>query len=421
MRISPIHALDSSQLLRFNVFKFLAVSGFGPFEIYSLLFLSSTVVLRLVFGLILIFGMIFSILTGPFVGNLIDSYPRKRILSILLYLWIFSCLGAFFLWKTIPDTQEFIIPILLVFTDVTGGIFYSATRALQQTITPMGNYGKSNAYSEISGQLPSLIGAGTAIPFLLFIGPLYSPLLAVLFTVAGIILLRGMDEKFTPTHIGVRNMRREERTLRFVKTHLSEVLFFYFLNFTFIAVMIGNFLKPVFIVEILHGNAESISLSEIVYAVMGSTTGVILSLFHRGKSISILYLFIGIFGLGSLLIPISPDFAFFLAFQTLHGIGNPGARISRNTIIMHGVPPEMVGRFYAGIQLLSNITRLVLLVAVTAAISYTGPGLLIELTGVMVIAAMLISTVLYFTRTVVRDVFNSSDNNRWFMTNAGHP
>jgi hypothetical protein len=88
---------------------------------------------------------------------------------------------------------------------------------------------------------------------------------------------------------------------------------------------------------------------------------------------------------------------------------------------MHGVPPEMVGRFYAGIQLLSNITRLVLLVAVTAAISYTGPGLLIELTGVMVIDAMLISTVLYFTRTCVRDVFNSSDNNRWFMTNAGHP
>lgn len=408
MRRSPVHTFDSSQLLRFNVLKFLSVSGFGPFEIYSLLYLSSTVVLRLLFGLILISGMVFSILTGPYVGNIIDSYPRKKILGILLYLWIFSSLGVFFMWKTVPETQEFIIPALFIFTDVTGGIFYSAMRALQQTITSRGNYGKSNAYSEISGQLPSLIGAGTAIPFLLFAGPLYSPLLAVVFTAAGLILLQGIDEKFTPSHIGVRNMRREERTISFVRNHLSEVLFFYFLNFTFIAVMIGNLLKPVFIVEILHGTAESISLSEIAYAVFGSATGVFLSIFNGGKSMYRLYLCIAIFGLGSLLIPIAPDFILFLAFQSLHGIGNPGARISRNTIIMQGVPPEMVGRFYAGIQLLSNITRLVLLVAVTAAISFTGPALLIELTGVMVIAAMFISMILYFTRTGIRRIFDSS-------------
>jgi hypothetical protein len=339
MARSPIYGRGSSQLLRFNALKFLAVSGFGPFEIYSLLYMSGTAILRLVFGLTLILGMIFSILTGPYVGNLLDSHPRKAVLSSLLFLWILSSLIAFILWKTFPDLKEFIIPILFIFTDVTGGIFYSAMRALQQTITTAGNYGRSNAYSEISGQLPSIIGAGTAIPFLLFIGPLYSPLLAVIFTLVGLILLRNMDERFTPSYSSIKIMKKEERTIKFVKGHLTEVLFFYLLNFTFIAVMIGNFLKPIFIVEVLHGTAQSISISEIAYAAAGSATGAMLSIFNRGNSIVRLYLCIAIFGLGSLVIAFSHDFALFLAFQTLHGIGNPGARIHRDTIIMQGVPP----------------------------------------------------------------------------------
>ena len=404
MRKIGRRGIETGVLLRFNFIKFLSVVGFGPFEIYSLLFMSSTELLRIVFGGVLISSMVISIAIGPYIGTVMDSSPRKRIIRGLLSLWIIAFSAVAITWNLFPGLVEYIIPAAFVFEDVTGGVFFSSMRALQQTITTDGNYVRSNAFSEISGQLPTVVGAATAIPVLLILGPKFTPVLAVTAMIGPILILKNLEERFTPSVGRARDMGRQDRTIGFIRKHLSEVLFFYLLNFTFIAVMIGNFLKPVFIVEVLHGTAESISISEIAYAVAGSATGVFFSLVPAKGKIWHLYLCISLFAVGSLLIPFSPDFLLFLAFQSLHGTGNPGARITRNTIIMAGVPSRNVGRFYEGISFLSNITRLLLLISVTGAISFTGPGILIEATGIMVLATMILSLLLYFRIPAVRQI-----------------
>ena len=196
-----------------------------------------------------------------------------------------------------------------------------------------------------------------------------------------------------------------------MRSHFRLVLFFYLLNFTFIIVTLGNLVKPIFIVDVLNGNTSSISLSEMTYAVFGSITGIVLSVIPIKFGLRYCYIFMILFAFGSFLIPLSPDIVFYLVFQSTHGIGNPGNRIFRNTLIMNHVKPSDSGRFFASITFLSNISRLILLSIFTSVVNITGPGLLLDMTGFLMIGAMGVSLVLYLRAEEVRRAF-SSDNGK---------
>ncbi|MFG1449716.1 MAG: hypothetical protein AAE983_03625 [Thermoplasmataceae archaeon] len=401
---------DRYNLLRFNVAKIIALSSFGPFEIYSLFYLSATSGGRITLGIVMVSALLLGIGFDPFLGRIIDYHHRKAIIFMILFSWVASLMVAFSIWTLYPESKEILIPALFVFLDFSGGAFFSVMRAFQQTITDRNLYGRSNALSEISGQLPSFIGASSAIPAILYIGVRYSLVISAMAILVPLLLLHGIRENYAPSQF-FSNEKKAQGTLSFMRSHYKVVIFFYLLNFTFIIITLGNLLKPIFIVDALKGNSSSISLSEMTYAVFGSLTGVALSLTPIKFGLKHCYLFMALFSFGTFLIPFSPDFAFFLAFQSAHGIGNPGNRISRNTLIMNHVKPSDSGRFFASITLLSNISRLVLLSIFTLLVNITGAGPLIEVTGFLMIGAMLASFFIYLKTAEVRSAFSSGDQN----------
>lgn len=399
---------EGTNLLRFNIAKVTALSSFGPFEIYSLFYLSSTSEGRIMLGIVMISALILGICFDPIIGRIIDYHHRKPVLNFIIVSWAASLVIAFSIWTSNPGSKEFIIPLLFVFLDFSGGAFFSTLRSFQQTITGKKLYGRSNALSEISGQLPSFIGAGAAIPIIMYVGVRYSLLISTLVLIIPLLLLGRIRENFEPV-ASRDNGGKIEGTLSFLKSHYRLVIFFYLLNFTFIVVAVGNLLKPVFIVDVLNGNTSSISLSEMTYSVLGSITGLILSVIPVKFGLKYCYLFMTLFAFGSFLIPFSPDITLFLIFQSTHGVGNPGNRISRNTIVMNNVKTSDSGRFFAAISFLSNISRLILLSLFTLLVNITGPGLLIELTGFMMVGAIGISSLIYLRAVDVRRAL-SSDN-----------
>ena len=401
---------EIDNLLRFNIAKIIALSSFGPFEIYSLFYLSATPVGRITIGVVMVSALLLGIGFDPILGRIIDYHCRKAVIFAIILSWVTALLVAFAIWTLDPESTEILIPSLFVFLDFSGGAFFSTMRAFQQTITSRSLYGRSNALSEISGQLPTFIGASSAIPVILYIGVRYSLVISAVVVIVSLMLLMRIREDYTPNKT-LSEGRKAQGTISFMKSHYKVVVFFYLLNFTFIIVTLGNLLKPIFIVDILRGNSSSISLSEMTYAVFGSLTGIALSLIPVKFGLKHCYLFMMLFTLGSFLIPFSPDLAFFLAFQSTHGIGNPGNRISRNTLIMNHVKPSDSGRFFASVTFLSNISRLILLSIFTLLVNITGSGLLIEITGFLMIGAMGLSFIIYLKTAEVRSALSSGDLN----------
>ncbi len=399
---------DGRNLLIFNIIKSLTLSAFGPFEIYSLLYLSSSETGRIELGSIMFLSVLLGILAGPKVGNLIDRHERKLILNFNLLFFIFISISAFMIWKSDAELSKIVIPAVFLIIDFSEGIFFSTMRSIQQTmVTNKKKYGLSNSISEISGQLPTVIGATLAIPVLSVLGPAFSLVIQLPFIAVSLILLTYLKENFSPVKDNNKNNKSNTSSLKYIKENFPIVFFFYLLNFTFIVTTIGNFLKPIFIVNTLHGNANGISLSEITYSTIGMSTGALLSVLRIKFSLKHSYLFMLIFTIGCFLIPSSTSFAMYIGFQTTHGVGNPGNRISRNTVTMNGIPREYSGRFYAGVQILSDITRLILLLVFTISITFVGPSVLLTITGILMLIAIILSLTLYKFNKKLNNFFNS--------------
>lgn len=386
---------ENKNLLIFNIIKVLSLSSLGPFQIYSLLYLSSSETGRVELGSIMIFSILLGILVGPKLGTFIDTHERKLLLNFNLFLWIFISITGFIVWNSYAHLSGVVIPALFLIIDFTEGLFFSTLRSIQQTIIGHKKYGMSNSISEISGQIPAVIGATLAIPVLSLLGPRFSLVIQAPLITFSIILLRYLKENFSPVKSNKESFKENVSSLKYIKENFSIIFFFYLLNFTFIVTTIGNFLKPIFIVNVLHGNASGISLSEITYSTLGMSTGAMLSFLRTKFNLKHSYIFMLIFAAGCFLIPSSTSFAMYIGFQTTHGVGNPGNRISRNTVIMNMVPKEYSGRFNTGVQILSDITRLLLLLIFTISIEFLGPTLLLTITGVIMLVAIILSLALY--------------------------
>ncbi len=281
----------------------------------------------------------------------------------------------------------------MLFIGVTDELLWRSLIALQQNIASYKNYGKSNGIAEISGQLPTIIGPAISIPVLLYLGAYFSLLVGSLMCIIPLYFISRINENFIPESFKPRD---KKGTFNMAKKYPYEIIFIFLLNFPYIMISVGNFLKPVFIVTVIHGNASSIAISEMVYAVFASFTGMILTFTLKKHEILLAYSFFSMYIIGSLLMPFSGIFMIYLICQGIHGIGNPGTRISRNTFVMKHVENKYSGRFNSALSLFTNASRLLLLIIFTTFINILGSKELLFLSAIMLI--IIISLSILITR-----------------------
>ena len=169
----------------------------------------------------------------------------------------------------------------------------------------------------------------------------------------------------------------------------------------YVAVVSGNYLKPIFIAQLLNGTPGTLAESEIIYALSAVAAGILAPLlikkmgeFRSAMMFSLIYV------AGSLLMPMFPIIAIFFLFQASHGTGNAGNRISRNTLVMRNVPAEEIGRFNGNVYILTVAARISLLVLYILTIELIGVRMLMIITGSIVLIAVFAGTALRRSVTI---------------------
>jgi MFS family permease len=144
----------------------------------------------------------------------------------------------------------------------------------------------------------------------------------------------------------------------------------------FLALMVANYLSPIFVRDTLGMGSEVYAAGEVSYAVGAVVAGLSIP-FINGKIglIPTLFFTIGCYTIAVALNPILPVTAIFLISFLLQGWGNAGSRVARSILVLKTVPNEIIGRvnlFYSAIE---RLLRAALLALVTYLVKDWGPNL----------------------------------------------
>ena len=175
------------------------------------------------------------------------------------------------------------------------------------------------------------------------------------------------------------------------------------------AIVAGNLLKPIFLAHYLNGNASLLADSEGIYAALAMATGFVApKLMKRLGEMRSIYVFTAIFFSGSILIPAVPILQLYLVFQMLHGFGNPGVRIARNSMAMRSTPSGEMGMFNGSVSLLTILGRLAIMGFCIFALDYIGVKILLFLMGIMVLFSVAIAGLMWKGNMELKERFNNA-------------
>lgn len=372
--------------------KFLGLISVIPIEVFITFRLSDNSSFYGLFGASLIIPLLLELVLQPYISALVDGRSRRKLLICNSISNIASVGFASFILLPLLGRPAAIYSLILVSIELYFFFFFQAYNALAQETLRREQYGRFNGISEITGQLPSLVGGIFAGIILLGMGFDAVVLSEILFQVFSIGLLLHLREgpaenAIAGSHAAGLGYRD---SLSFMRRNFRQIMVVFLLNFPFLAIVSGNFLKPIFIASTLHGSPSWLAASEVAYASFAIIAGLFTPrLNERIGYMKSIYILAGIFFAGSLLMPFFPQFTFYLAFQALHGIGNPGVRIGRNTLIMKTVARRDIGRFYGSVNLLTVLGRIILLVVCILEVGILGPGMILLGIGVVVLGAII--------------------------------
>jgi len=305
----------------------------------------------------------------PYFGKIVDRYSRKVVVLCYLSSAIVLDLAviAMILWK--GPTENWELLAVFCFGSLGGSIYYPAQFALSQEVISPDRYESLSGAIEVQWQAGSML-AGAFGALLIAVAPFWVVLCidAVAYLAAFLLMSRlryqrnerrtmGQASAWTMMIEGVQYLRGRPR--------LSVVMLASFLPF--VAIMVGNFLSPIFVRETLHQGPQVYGIGEMSYAVGATVAGLSIPAINaRLGLVPTLLLTIAVYGLAAALNPIAPVVVVFFVSYALQGWGNAGSRVARTILVLKTVPNEVVGRvnlFYSAFERLMRSTMLALVTA----------------------------------------------------------
>jgi MFS family permease len=313
----------------------------------------------------------------PYLGKLVDRNSRKAV--VLIFLVCGFTVNVLVIAAMLLGGRVEIWELLTVFCygSLGASVYYPAQFALNQEIFAQEQYEALSGAIEIQWQTGSMI-AGAAGAFLISRVPLWvilaidASMYAVsFFLITHLAYHRG---KLAASAASALKMMWEGVFYLQQRPRLSVIMFASFLPF--LAIMVANYLSPIFVKETLGMGSEVYATGEISYAVGAVIAGLSVP-FINGKIglIPTLLFTIGVYTIAVALNPILPVAAIFLLSFLLQGWGNAGSRVARSILVLKTVPNEIIGRvnlFYSAIE---RLFRAALLALVTYLLKDWGPNL----------------------------------------------
>lgn len=292
----------------------------------------------------------------PFLGKIVDRYSRKRI--VLVYLGSAVILDALIVAVILGDGSTRIWELLAVFCfgSLGGSVYYPAQFALSQEVISPSLYESLSGAIEVQWQAGSMF-AGALGAWLIAICPFWCVLCidAAAYSAAFLLIYGLHYQRLQPVTMAASSawaMLIEGVDYLRGRPRLSVVMLASFLPF--MAIMVGNFLSPIFVREILHQGPQVYGIGEVSYALGATLAGLSIPAINaRIGLVPTLLCTIAVYGLAAAFNPLAPLVLVFFVSYTLQGWGNAGSRVARTILVLKTVPNSVVGRvnlFYSAFE-----------------------------------------------------------------------
>lgn len=319
----------------------------------------------------------------PHYGAWLDRHSRK---TAMLAGEIFGavCTLTMAAWMLVTgETATWQLLFLFCSGMLYYTLHYPAKFAFVQQIFERRHYQKLMGLLEIQGQTASMLAGGLASLLLDHVS--FSTILLVDAStyVASYFIQRTIP--YEPTHLKDVKPRLGAiadlmEGLRWLGARPKFTTFIFCTLAPFVAVMVGNYLFPIYVQNILHASAAVFGQGEMAFAI-GAIGAALLGplLLARTISAHVALLMMGVFTAGLLLMSSLHTVAAFYAALFLLGLGNAGTRVARGSVLLHEVPNAIMGRVNVVITAVDRILRTLLqfaaiavVVRADAALAYAG-------------------------------------------------
>jgi len=326
----------------------------------------------------------------PYYGAWVDRHSRK---AMLLWGEVFG-FGATLTMALVALFTGRVETWQLVTTFFFGWLYYTlhypAKFAFVQQIFDRSQYQALTSMMEVQGQVASMAAGGLAS---LLIGKVDLSSILLLDAssyLVGLLLIStipyqsthlGNDAGTTPKPSAWQAVAEAWRWLSERRT----LLWFFICSFVpFLAVMVSNYLFPIYVAQTLRASPATYGIGEMAFAGGAVLAGLSVPLLTAriGQARSTVAL-AGVFILGSTLIIIWPTVGTFFVALLLMGLGNAGVRVARNVIVLRLVPNALMGRVNVFFAAFERFWRTVLILTMTLGVDHfgarTGFGILLAL------------------------------------------
>ncbi len=324
------------------------------------------------YGYVTILTTLVMFLIIPHYGAWLDHHSRK---AILLAGEAFGALaaGSMALWAAI--TGEVAAWQLLV-SYFCGMLYYSlhfpAKFAFMQQIFERKHYQTLTGLIEIQSQTASMLAGGLAAVLLDHVS-----LATILFIDAATYLFSLGVQASIPYAATPRVLRQAAGTWhamvegwRWLRAHPKLTWFFLCTYVPFIAVMVSNYLFPIYVTHVLQAASDVYGQGEIAFAAGALLAGLLIPALatRHGVDRTIVYT-MAMFIVGLLTLAIAPSTWLYFPALFVLGIGNAGSRVARSALVLTLVPNHVIGRVQLFFSAWDRCLRTILISVVTVLVS----------------------------------------------------
>jgi MFS family permease len=304
----------------------------------------------------------------PFLGKIIDRSSRKKV--IIGYYLFGMATNLFVILMVLIQHHVAAWHLIVAFSlgSLGASVYYPAQYAFNQEVLSRDLYSSLSGAIEVQWQAAAMISGGLAA-FLVNRIPLTLILLFDLLTfAAGLTVILFVPYRKKPgmesNSSSAWGMMLEGFGYLRHRPRLSLVMFSSFLPF--LGVMLGGYLTPIFVKDVLGAGPEVYGFSEVFYSLGAVVAGLTIpSISVRFGLVKTLLVTVGAYTVAVLLNPIIPVIAVLLCSMALQGWGNAGSRVARGTLSLETVPNELMGRVTLFFSALERLLRAFFLALIT--------------------------------------------------------
>ncbi|MFK3937395.1 MFS transporter [Alkalihalobacillus sp. NPDC078783] len=345
-------------------------------------------------GIVMIATTILLFLTAPSIGVMIDRFSRRNIMKgnqwfVLLLVTPIAMYGSInqglATWQLI---------LLYVVSVAYYGVYYPNMLAYVQQLFDKGKHGSMNGLLEVQSQSASMIAGGVGGVLFQFIEPSRVLLVVTLGSLISLSLIHNLpkDQPFKIKKVDqVPKVTERNVGLTFIKQNLAFSLVILSLLTPFVTLMVGNYLRPVYLNQTLQVDASIYGYTNMLYSLGACMAGVFVTwMFARFGPWAAAIVSVGFYTSSLFFIALVPIVPLFLLLQVVQGLGNAGSRICKQTIMMARIDNSRIGRVNGVFDAIGMGIRVIFLLVFTVSMDWFNAQLAFLCMAVLSSGALLV-------------------------------